>query len=140
MITEKGFQLVYNWIFIFVWNKCHNRYFKKAEDLNSGLVLTFDSSFEVFCLFGINARLCLLLFWHKKTANFNDQIMMLQLSRRPTIFGLSQCAICKILNNSTMHSGQKGRYKDTSIYNIIRWFAGKMVQMNCRPSIWCSKY
>ena len=67
---------------------------------------SFDSSFEVFCLFGINARLCLLLFWHKKTANFNDQIMMLQLSRRPTIFGLSQCTICKILNNSTMHSGQ----------------------------------
>ena len=28
-----------------------------------------------------------------------------------------------------------------SIYNIIvRWFAGSLGQMTCRPSVWCSKH
>ena len=27
-----------------------------------------------------------------------------------------------------------------SIYNILRWVAGTMGQMNRRPSVWCSKY
>ena len=30
--------------------------------------------------------------------------------------------------------------RNQSIYNIIRWVAGTMGQMNRRPSVWCSKY
>ena len=35
--TEKKFQLVYNWIFIPVWNECRNGYFKKSVEINRGL-------------------------------------------------------------------------------------------------------
>ena len=38
MITEKKFQLVYNWIFIPVWNECQNGYFKKQVEINRGWV------------------------------------------------------------------------------------------------------
>ena len=31
-------------------------------------------------------------------------------------------------------------YKNPSIYNIIRWFAGPMGQTTRRSSVWCSKY
>ena len=30
--------------------------------------------------------------------------------------------------------------RNSSIYNIIRWFAGSFVPANHRPSVWCSKY
>ena len=36
MITEKKFHLIYNWIFIPVWNKCQNGYFKKSVEINRG--------------------------------------------------------------------------------------------------------
>ena len=40
MRTEKKNQLVYNWIFIPVWNECGNGYFKKKTvEINRGLVL-----------------------------------------------------------------------------------------------------
>ena len=32
--TEKKNQLVYNWIFIPVWNECRNGYFKKSVEIN----------------------------------------------------------------------------------------------------------
>ena len=34
---------------------------------------------------------------------------------------------------------QRGTW-NPSIYNIIRWVAWRMGQMNCRPRVWCSKY
>ena len=34
----------------------------------------------------------------------------------------------------------KSLYKNLSIYNIIRWFAGPMGQTTRWPSVWCSKY
>ena len=36
--TEKKIQLVYNWIFIPVWNECWNGNFKKPVEINRGLV------------------------------------------------------------------------------------------------------
>ena len=36
MRTEIKFQLVYNWIFIPVWNECRNGYFKKPVEINRG--------------------------------------------------------------------------------------------------------
>ena len=33
---KKKNQLVYNWIFIPVWNKCRNGYFKKSVEINRG--------------------------------------------------------------------------------------------------------
>ena len=41
MITEKKFQLVYNWIFIPVWNECRNGYFKKWVEFNRGSVFLY---------------------------------------------------------------------------------------------------
>ena len=34
---KKKFQLVYNWIFILVWNECRNGNFKKPVEINRGL-------------------------------------------------------------------------------------------------------
>ena len=41
--TEIKFQLVYNWIFIPVWNECRNEYFKKPVEINMGFIWFADS-------------------------------------------------------------------------------------------------
>ena len=48
-------QLVYNWIFIPVWNECRNGYFKKPVEINRGL--TFVTIFAINQLITWNNKL-----------------------------------------------------------------------------------
>ena len=44
------------------------------------------------------------------------------------------------LLNSILIGSSRNWPKSSTIYNIIRWFAGLLERMTRQPSIWCSKY
>ena len=84
----------------------------------------------------------LAMIWKKKNLSFINIILLLAsngcvvYSRDSPVSAVSINAVPGLVRftNSTK------LFKNPSISEILRWVAGTMGQMNCWPSVWCSKY